>query len=115
MSNQDWINTVLDAHNSYRESSYSLNLCSILTSKAQKTAESLAMQNYLEHQDVPQNGYQNVAQGFLPWVYNNPKRPVELWINDAIHAFPITSNSVTKAGFGYSINDNHVFVVANYL
>lgn len=110
-----WIDIVLNTHNSYRVSSSPLTLCPILTSQAQNTANSLAQQNYLRHQDIPQNGYQNVAQGFLPWIYNNPGRPVELWIEDPVHALPITSNSVSKTGFGYATNGNHVFVVANYL
>ena len=113
----DWSQTNVDYHNQIRgkNSTAKLQIDDQLTKKAFDTAHILANEDNLYHRDVPQNGLQNVAQGYKNWI-DKPFKCVDLWLNDEQHAFPILSPSMTKIGVGYCLNTNtnKVYIVANY-
>jgi uncharacterized protein YkwD len=103
-------------HNEKRKDIHPFTVDDDLTKQAFETAEALAREGKLYHRDIPENGLQNIGQGYKNTWLNKPFKVVDLWMQDFNHSYPITSSNFTKIGVGYAVDESSkkVYVVANY-
>jgi uncharacterized protein YkwD len=102
-------------HNEKRKDIHPFTVDDDLTKQAFETAEALAREGKLYHRDIPENGLQNIGQGYSNWL-DKPFKVVDLWLQDYNHSYPIISSNFTKIGVGYCQDSasKKVYVVANY-
>jgi len=115
---EEWIQNVLEYHNKIRAEKGigPLQMDETLNEQAYNSSLYLSQEDDLFHYDVPLQGLQNVAQGYLVWTKNYHK-VVDLWLQDPLHSAPILDINKSKLGIAYNKHpdSNRIYIVANYI